>query len=79
VLGRQGKTDEARAELELALEIDPRSAVARIDLARALVALGRIDEAAAQYRRVLEIAPGNRVARQSLDKLLRDNAERPNR
>jgi tetratricopeptide (TPR) repeat protein len=49
-----GDRDKAEEQLRRALEIDPRLTVARVDLARALIAAGRHAEARRELQRVIE-------------------------
>jgi tetratricopeptide (TPR) repeat protein len=42
---RRMELDEARAQFEAAVELEPRDAVARLELARVLIGLNRLDEA----------------------------------
>ena len=57
-LGGKGKVDEAIAQYERALEIDPYRAEVHNNLANALSqSKGHVDEAIAQYQAALEIDP----------------------
>jgi tetratricopeptide (TPR) repeat protein len=49
-----GDRERAERRLRRALEIDPRFTVARVDLARALIAGGRHDEARQELQRVID-------------------------
>jgi len=57
ILLTTGQTDEAIAQLEKALQIDPRYAEAHGNLGNAFLHKGHPREAIAEYRRSLEIAP----------------------
>ncbi|MCC6126279.1 MAG: fused MFS/spermidine synthase [Pirellulales bacterium] len=56
-LARQGRMEEAIAEFEKALEIDPQYAEAHGNLGAALASLDRLDEAIDHYRQALELRP----------------------
>jgi len=56
-LSKQGKLDEAIAQFQEALAIQPGRAEARYNLGNALGRNGRQDEAIAEYRQALEISP----------------------
>jgi len=53
-----GQADDARAEFERALAIDPRDAVVLNNLGNSMRDLRRLDDAAKAYRRAIELAPG---------------------
>lgn len=53
----QGKTDEAIAHFEQAIQIKPDHAEAHYNLANALVRKGRSDDAIVHYQRALELKP----------------------
>ena len=53
-----GRHDEAIAEQQRALELDPLSVIVNANLARALYRARRYDEAIAQARKTLELDPG---------------------
>ncbi|MEJ2207368.1 MAG: tetratricopeptide repeat protein, partial [Gemmatimonadota bacterium] len=74
VLGREGRTAEAVAEFQQAIERDPQFTPAYNNLAEALVAQGRLQEAASYYRRSLEQRPSAAV-QQALDAVLRQLGE----
>jgi len=57
-----GRHDEAIAEQQRALELDPLSVIVNANLARALYRARRYDEAIAQARKTLELDPGFRLA-----------------
>jgi tetratricopeptide (TPR) repeat protein len=54
--------ETAAAEFALALEADPNSIRARLNLAAALAEIDRIDEAIGHLEKVIELAPGNATA-----------------
>lgn len=56
---KNGRAREARAVLDLHLELDPRSVVGHILMSEALVALGRKAEAREAIERALSLEPGN--------------------
>ena len=70
---KQGKLEDAVAELRQAVETAPAYAVAHANLAYAYDRQGRIDEAIATYRKVLELEPGNALARNNLGTLYSKN------
>jgi TolB-like protein/DNA-binding winged helix-turn-helix (wHTH) protein len=57
-----GRHDEAIAEQQRALELDPLSVIVNANLARALYRARRYDEAIAQARKTLELDPGFAIA-----------------
>jgi tetratricopeptide (TPR) repeat protein len=63
---QKGKTDEAIAHYNKALELDPNYGEGHYNLANALLRLGRTDEAVAHYEKALEIYPNNIPARYNL-------------
>jgi tetratricopeptide (TPR) repeat protein len=67
--------DEAIAAYERAIAIEPRHVVARLELAKLLVAAGRLREAAAQYRAVLEKQPGRFEAAANLARISEELGE----
>jgi superkiller protein 3 len=67
---KQGKLEEAIAQLRQAVEMAPAYAVALTNLAWAYDKQGRLDEAIAAYRKVVELEPGNSIARNNLGTLL---------
>ena len=56
---RQGQVDDAIASLARALELHPDFHAARVELARALAALGQTAESLELLEQVLEVDPGN--------------------
>ncbi len=66
VLQSLGRSEEAIAQFEQALEIKPGSVPARYNLGRALQSQGRIEEAIAQYQQVLKLKPDCVGARNNL-------------
>ena len=57
VLSRRDRIDEAIAQYQKALEINPDYMEAHNNLGNAFARLGRFEEAMAQYRKALEIKP----------------------
>jgi len=66
VLNDQGKTDEAIAHYQEAIELRPRYAEAHYNLGRLLAQKGRLDDAVAHYEKALEINPADAEARNNL-------------
>jgi tetratricopeptide (TPR) repeat protein len=66
---KEGKLEEAIAELRQAVELAPAYVVAHSNLAYAYERHERSDEAIAEYRKVLELEPGNSLARNNLGAL----------
>ena len=66
---KDGKFEEAAAELQKAAEAVPTSAVFQSNLAYAYDRQGRTDEAVAAYRKALELDPDNTVVRNNLANL----------
>jgi Tfp pilus assembly protein PilF len=75
VLFNQGEIDAAIKHFKAAVASDPKSILARMNLAEGFAARGKIDEALAQYRGVMALDPDNQVAREECDKLLRRISE----
>jgi Flp pilus assembly protein TadD len=78
---KEGKFEEAAAELQKAAEAAPKSAIIQSNLGYALDRQGRIDEAVAAYRKALELDPENAIVRNNLANLyskqgLNDDAAR---
>ncbi len=63
---QQRRTDEAIAQFQKALEIQPDYAEARYNLGTVLTQQGQLDEAIAQFQKALEIQPGNASAHKNL-------------
>ena len=61
-LGRQGKIREAAEQLEKAVELNPGSAEARDNLAKAYWVLGRKDDALREVAALKKIKPANAEA-----------------
>ncbi len=59
---KQGKLDEALAEFQQAVTLDPGFAVAQLNLAFTYDRLGRADEAIAAYKKAIELDPKNGTA-----------------
>ena len=57
-LVRRGRFDEAIAQYQAALEINPAFVEIRANLGSVLATQGRLDEAIAQYQAALDISPG---------------------
>jgi superkiller protein 3 len=66
---KDGKFDEAVAELQKAAEAAPKSAVIQSNLAYAYDRQGRTEEAVAAYRKALELDPKNAIVRNNLANL----------
>jgi superkiller protein 3 len=66
---KEGKFEEAAAELQKAAEAAPMSAVIQSNLAYAYDRQGRTDEAVAAYRKALELDPANAIIRNNLANL----------
>ena len=63
---KQGRLDEAIAEFERAVEVDPAFPAAQFNLAYAYERRDRIDEAIAQYKKAIQLEPGNVVGLNNL-------------
>jgi tetratricopeptide (TPR) repeat protein len=59
LLGRFGRLEEDLAQMQIAVELDPLSAVINNNLAWAYVNLGRYDEAMAQFKSIIAIDPAS--------------------
>jgi tetratricopeptide (TPR) repeat protein len=70
---QKGRTDEALAHYNQALELDPNYGEAHYNLANALVRLGRVDEAIAHYEKAVELNPNNAMAYYNLGSVLVQN------
>src|SRR5262249_20586017 len=57
VMVQKGRLDEAFAQFQRALSIDPRLAKTHSNLGNALRQVGRLDEAVRQYQQALELQP----------------------
>jgi len=66
---KEGKFEEAAAELQKAAEAAPKSAVIQSNLAYVYDRQGRIEEAVAAYRKALELDPKNATVRNNLANL----------
>jgi Flp pilus assembly protein TadD len=66
---KEGKFEEAAAELEKAAEAAPKSAVIQSNLAYAYDRQGRTEDAVAAYRKALELDPANSIVRNNLANL----------
>lgn len=71
-LNQMGRSADALAPLQKALELSPNEATAHCNLGEALHDLGRMDEAEASYRRALQIDPDNLEALNNLGNLFKD-------
>ncbi len=67
---RQGKTDEAAACYQRALELKPDYAEAHNNLGNALIGQGKSDAAATCYQRALELKPDYAEAHNNLGNVL---------
>ncbi|MDO8588879.1 MAG: tetratricopeptide repeat protein [Armatimonadota bacterium] len=65
-LAHEGRSEDAIAEYEQALRIDPRSADAHCNLGVALATQGRLDEAIGHYREAIRINPDHPEAHANL-------------
>lgn len=65
-LRRQGRLDDAIAEYEEALKVDPHYAPAHYNLANALIEKGEINEAIIEYQAALKIKPDNVMVQKNL-------------
>ena len=63
---QQGKVDEAVAEFQKALALDPKYTAAQLNLGYAYDRQGRPEEAMAQYQKVIALEPGNLFAHNNL-------------
>jgi protein O-mannosyl-transferase len=66
VLNDRGKTDEAMAHYQRAIELRPSYAEAHYNLGRLLVQKGLLDDAVTHYEKALEINPADAEARNNL-------------
>ncbi len=66
---KDGKFEEATAELQKAAEGAPKSAVIQSNLGYAYDRQGRTDDAVAAYRKALELDPANAIVRNNLANL----------
>ncbi len=67
---KQGRLDEAIAEFQRAVEVDPNYTAAHFNLAYTYERRERIDDAIAQYRKALQLEPGNVLGHNNLGVLL---------
>lgn len=58
-LAQEGRFEEAIAEYQAALETDPDSVSAMVNLGIAYYSMGQLDDAIKQYQQALEIAPND--------------------
>ena len=65
-LNDRGKTDEAIAQYQQAIELRPRYAEAHYNLARLLAQKGQLDDAVTHYEKALEINPADAEAQNNL-------------
>jgi tetratricopeptide (TPR) repeat protein len=65
-LNERGKTDEAIAHYQRAIELRPSYAEAHYNLARLLAEKGKLNEAVTHYEKTLEINPADAEARNNL-------------
>ncbi len=66
ILYDRGRVDEAIAQFQRALEIQPNYSEAHSGLGGALLQKGEVDEAIAQFQKALEIQPDNTLAHRNL-------------
>lgn len=69
LLLERGATDEARQALQRAVALDPLSAAAEFDLARALESSGDTGGAVQHFAHVLQVAPDSEYARMAQERL----------
>ncbi len=62
-LFKQGRVEEAIAEYEKAIGLEPNLDAARLGIGEALMQQGKLDDAIAQFAKVLELHPENSAAR----------------
>ena len=72
---RGGRSDQAVAEFERAVRLDPANADFLKDLGNAQRAAGRLDEALASYRLCLDLAPDNLAALYNVALTLRERGQ----
>jgi len=72
---KEGKLDEAIAELQKAAAADPKSVVIQSNLAYAYDRQGQLDDAVAAYRKVLDLDPANAVVRNNLGAVYRKKGQ----
>jgi superkiller protein 3 len=63
---QRGRVDDAIAEFQRAVKLDPENVSARLNLAYVLDRQGRVDDAIAQYKSAIDRDPTNAVARSNL-------------
>jgi Flp pilus assembly protein TadD len=63
---KQGKIEEAIGALQKAVELNPKDAAVRQNLAYAYDRQGRVDDAIIQYQKAIELNPRDSVARNNL-------------
>ena len=63
---QQGKVDEAVAEFQKALALDPKYTAAHLNLGYAYDRQGRPEEAMSQYQKIIALEPGNLFAHNNL-------------
>ncbi len=67
-----GSLDEARRELESALEVEPRNGSIHSELAQVHAATGRIKQAREEFERAVEVSPDRREIRAAYGRFLVD-------
>ena len=77
LLARQRRYPEAATVLRRGVEIDPRSAAARVQLGVALFLGGRLEEAEVELRRAVALDPNDTDALFNLSMFLRTTGRRP--
>jgi tetratricopeptide (TPR) repeat protein len=75
VLFQKGQVDDAIAQYQKALEINPNYVAAHYNLGNALFQKGQLDEAVAQYRKAVEINPNDAEAHINLGNALFQNEQ----
>lgn len=73
LLRGRARTDEARAALQLALEVEPQNAECHVELANMLVAAGDLPGAVAAMERAFALRPENAQLKVRLDRLRRQS------
>lgn len=69
VYAAQSKVEHALEQLQIAVELKPRDAAARTNLASSLLRAGRLPQAEEQFRQAIALDPGNYEANHNLGEL----------